>query len=200
VRSWRCHTQRTPAGEIDSPRRFRASETRTWPLIEFGRLPAGSAAAWRAASGNLCLPRHHPLLRVDPGRPVHREAQDAEQAADAQADGAAPGGVTVDAANPFLRARWRGQKRLLGGTSIGTIASKKFPPQARLIFDATLIAGDQIWFGNEDQKARRPMSDDRACFFLGADIVPGAGQPRHGPLFESCKTTGKFSSGWTTSG
>src|SRR5437660_12572672 len=31
VRSWRCHTQRTPAGEIDNPRRFSASETRTWP-------------------------------------------------------------------------------------------------------------------------------------------------------------------------
>src|ERR1700739_2531359 len=31
VRSWRCHTQRTPAGEIDKPRRFSASDTRTWP-------------------------------------------------------------------------------------------------------------------------------------------------------------------------
>src|SRR5215468_6986101 len=31
VRSWRCHTQRTPAGEIDRPCRFSASETRTWP-------------------------------------------------------------------------------------------------------------------------------------------------------------------------
>src|SRR5215470_11584427 len=31
VRSCRCHTQRTPAGEIDSPRRFSISETRTWP-------------------------------------------------------------------------------------------------------------------------------------------------------------------------
>src|SRR4029453_18268155 len=31
VRSWRCQTQRTPAGEIDNPRRFSASETRTWP-------------------------------------------------------------------------------------------------------------------------------------------------------------------------
>src|SRR5215472_13355276 len=31
VRSWRCHTQRTPAGEIDRPCRFRASDTRTWP-------------------------------------------------------------------------------------------------------------------------------------------------------------------------
>src|SRR6516165_6259041 len=30
-RSWRCHTQRTPAGEIDRPRRFSISETRTWP-------------------------------------------------------------------------------------------------------------------------------------------------------------------------
>jgi hypothetical protein len=27
----RCHTQRTPAGEIDSPRRFSASDTRTCP-------------------------------------------------------------------------------------------------------------------------------------------------------------------------
>src|SRR5215468_11085831 len=26
-----CHTQRTPAGEIDRPRRFNASEMRTWP-------------------------------------------------------------------------------------------------------------------------------------------------------------------------
>ena len=31
VRSWRCHTQRTPAGEIDRPRRLSASEMRTWP-------------------------------------------------------------------------------------------------------------------------------------------------------------------------
>src|SRR5260221_9494030 len=31
VRSWRCQTQRTPAGEIDRPRRLSASETRTWP-------------------------------------------------------------------------------------------------------------------------------------------------------------------------
>ena len=31
VRSWRCHTQRTPAGEIDRPCRFSISETRTWP-------------------------------------------------------------------------------------------------------------------------------------------------------------------------
>src|SRR5215813_11098410 len=31
VRSWRCHTQRTPAGEIDRPCRFSISETQTWP-------------------------------------------------------------------------------------------------------------------------------------------------------------------------
>src|SRR5215471_9413555 len=31
VRSCRCHTQRTPAGEIDSPCHFSISETRTWP-------------------------------------------------------------------------------------------------------------------------------------------------------------------------
>jgi hypothetical protein len=30
VRSWRCHTQRTPAGEIDKSRRLSASEMRTW--------------------------------------------------------------------------------------------------------------------------------------------------------------------------
>jgi Putative transposase len=34
VRSWRCHTQRTPAGEIDSPRRLSAAETRTWPQAD----------------------------------------------------------------------------------------------------------------------------------------------------------------------
>ena len=116
----------------------------------------GSSVA--SGSANLCLPRLHPLLRMDPGRPVHRETQDAEQAPDAQADGAAPGGVAVDATNPFLRARWRSQKRLLGGTSIGRIASKKPPQQARLIFDATLIAGDQIWFGNEDQETDERLS------------------------------------------
>ena len=53
-------------------------------LIEFGRLPAlDPTATWRAASGDLRLPRLHPLLRVDPGWPVHREAQDAKQAPDA---------------------------------------------------------------------------------------------------------------------
>jgi hypothetical protein len=31
VRSCRCHTQRTPAGEIDKPRRLMASEMGTWP-------------------------------------------------------------------------------------------------------------------------------------------------------------------------
>ena len=31
VRSWRCQTQRTPAGEIDSPRLASSLETRTWP-------------------------------------------------------------------------------------------------------------------------------------------------------------------------
>jgi hypothetical protein len=31
VGSWRCRTQRTPAGEIDRPRRFSASDTCTWP-------------------------------------------------------------------------------------------------------------------------------------------------------------------------
>src|SRR5207249_12213974 len=51
----------------------------------------------RAAAGNLRLSRLHPLLRVDAGRPVYREAQDAKQAPDAQADGAAPGGMAAHA-------------------------------------------------------------------------------------------------------
>ena len=51
---------------------------RVWPTS--GPDPT---AAWRTASGNLRLPGLHPLLRVDPGWPVHREAQDAEQAPDA---------------------------------------------------------------------------------------------------------------------
>ena len=57
----------------------------------------GSAAARRAASGNLRLPGLHPLLRVDPGRQVHRQAQDTEQTSVAQTDGAAPGSTAVDA-------------------------------------------------------------------------------------------------------
>ena len=67
-------------------------------LIEFGRFAGhGSTAARRAASGDLRLSRLHPLLRVDPGRQVHRQAQDAEPAPDAQAEGAAPGSVAADA-------------------------------------------------------------------------------------------------------
>ena len=66
-------------------------------LIEFGRFAGRSTRRRRAASGDLRLSRLHPLLRVDPGRPVHRQAQDAEQAPDAQAEGAAPGGVAADA-------------------------------------------------------------------------------------------------------
>ena len=84
-------------------------------LIEFGRLAGPDAtAAWRAASGDLRLPRLHPLLRVDPGRPVHREAQDAEQAPDAQAEGAAPGSVAAHAC-PAGRAASLVRQRLLRG-------------------------------------------------------------------------------------
>ena len=89
-------------------------------LIEFGRFPALAAtAAWRAASGDLRLPRLHPLLRVDPGRQVHREAQDAEQPPDAQADGAAPGSVAADApaagrAASLVRQRLRGHYGYFG--------------------------------------------------------------------------------------
>src|SRR4029077_18149543 len=48
VRSWRCHTQRTPAGEVDKPGLLRASQTPAGP-------PAGRAS-----------PRARPLA---PGRP-----------------------------------------------------------------------------------------------------------------------------------
>lgn len=65
---------------------------RVWPLAGLG-----STTTRRVASGNLRLPRPHPLLRVDPGRQVHREAQDTEQAPDAQAEGTAPGGVAAHA-------------------------------------------------------------------------------------------------------
>src|SRR5437868_710316 len=47
VRSWRCHTQRTPAGEIDNPRRFSASETRTWPQ-------AGCSIAIETTASSIC--------------------------------------------------------------------------------------------------------------------------------------------------
>jgi hypothetical protein len=39
----------------------------------------GSTTARRAASGDLRLPRVHPLLRVDPGRPVHRHVNRRER-------------------------------------------------------------------------------------------------------------------------
>src|SRR4029453_17138434 len=44
ARSWRRHPQPPPAGEIDSPRRLSASETRTWPQA------GGSIASATAAS------------------------------------------------------------------------------------------------------------------------------------------------------
>ena len=65
---------------------------RVWPITGFG-----SATAWTAASRDLRVPRLHPLLRVDAGRPVHCEAQNAEQAPNAKAEGVAPGGVAADA-------------------------------------------------------------------------------------------------------
>lgn len=48
-----------------------------------------TTAAWRAAARDLRLPGLHPLLRADPGWPVHREAEDGRETPDAQADGAA---------------------------------------------------------------------------------------------------------------
>src|SRR5271165_6394705 len=61
---------------------------RVWP-------PTGpnTPKARRAASRDLRLPGLHPLLWMDPGRQVHRQAQDAEQAPVAKADSAAPGRV-----------------------------------------------------------------------------------------------------------
>src|SRR5215471_7892591 len=49
VRSWRCQTQRTPAGEIDNPRRFSASDTRTWP--QAGCSIANATAASSMSTG-----------------------------------------------------------------------------------------------------------------------------------------------------
>ncbi len=67
-------------------------------LIEFGASTGpSSATARRAASGDLRLSGLHPLLRVDPGRPVHRQAQDAEQSSVTQTDSAAPGSAAADA-------------------------------------------------------------------------------------------------------
>ena len=61
------------AGQVrpGAPRGQDAAD-RVWPPSGHG-----STAAWRAASGDLRLSRLHPLLRVDPGRQVHRQAQDA---------------------------------------------------------------------------------------------------------------------------
>ena len=47
VRSWRRHTQRTPAGEIDRPCRLSASDTRTWPQ-------AGCSIAKSTAARSIC--------------------------------------------------------------------------------------------------------------------------------------------------
>ncbi|MGY4298728.1 hypothetical protein ACVWXN_006823 [Bradyrhizobium sp. i1.4.4] len=67
-------------------------------LIEFGRF----AALSRQRRGerrprDLRLPRLHPLLRADSGRPVYREAQDGRETPDAQADGVAPGRLAAHA-------------------------------------------------------------------------------------------------------
>ena len=53
-RSWRCHTQRTPAGETASPRFLNSLAMRTWPNAGCSRASArrwkqGAAAApWAA--------------------------------------------------------------------------------------------------------------------------------------------------------
>src|SRR5205823_3820956 len=67
-------------------------------LIEFGRLPAlrRQQRGERRLETFAFLGFTH-YLRVDAGWPVYREAQDAKQAPDAQADGAAPGGMAAHA-------------------------------------------------------------------------------------------------------
>src|SRR5215467_13833746 len=57
VRSWRCHTQRTPAGEIDRPRCFTASDTRTWPQAGCSiSVPASSSWSPVPAAGRVAVP------------------------------------------------------------------------------------------------------------------------------------------------
>jgi hypothetical protein len=54
---WRCQTQRALAGEIDSPCRFSAWATRTWPPAGCSRATATTALLIRRniADGDLCL-------------------------------------------------------------------------------------------------------------------------------------------------
>ena len=67
-------------------------------LIEFGRSPAlARRQRGLRRPETFAVPRLYPLLRVDAGRPVHCEAQNAEQAPNAKAEGVAPGGVAANA-------------------------------------------------------------------------------------------------------
>ena len=110
---WRTTSKVAPGQVWSAAPRGQDAPDRAWQLTGHG-----SASARRAASGNLCLSRLHPLMRVDPGRQVHRQAQDTEQAPVAQADGAASGSVAADAyaagrAAPLVLQRAAGPLRLL---------------------------------------------------------------------------------------
>src|SRR6188472_3234284 len=49
VRSWRCQTQRTPAGEIDRPRLASSLATRSWPQAGWSTAIATTAASMSGA-------------------------------------------------------------------------------------------------------------------------------------------------------
>ena len=67
-------------------------------LIEFGRLPRATSAPGQGCLARYVrLPGLHSLLRVDEGRAVHREAQDAEQAHHPQVERASPRRVAAHA-------------------------------------------------------------------------------------------------------
>jgi len=49
-RSWRCHTQRTPAGETERPRERSAFDTRTWLQAGWSIASATTAASISGAT------------------------------------------------------------------------------------------------------------------------------------------------------
>ena len=160
-------------------------------LIEFGRLPAlQRRAARRAAAGNLRLSRLHPLLRVDTGWPVHCEAQDAEQAPDAQADGAAPGGLAAHAradgrAATLVRQRPARPLRLLW-------AAEQLPRAERVSPGESGASGSAVYGGAVRRPGAWPGTASKRCssaflchclgsLILGRRRRHDAGYPREEP-------------------
>ena len=77
VRSGRCHTQRTPAGEIDRPRRFSASDTRTCPQAASRWLESPPPVRYRIEIGLQLVDRVIDLLAErDPVKLVQDSAME----------------------------------------------------------------------------------------------------------------------------